>query len=397
MAISSCMKAMNVFAPVLVAVALASNAGAAEPIIVGSATARTGVLSPYDTGPARGAELAVRDINARGGVLGRSLKIVYSDTKSDPAFGATAATEVLAQGAEMVIVTCDFDFGAPAALIAQSQNKIAFSTCAADAKFGAQGIGANAYTMSVATNGQGALMAEWAVRRAGWKSVYIMKDTSIEYTKSLCQNFRVRWIELMGEQSILGEDTWNGLNDQSVSGQISRFKSRGEAADFIAFCGWTNNGSTLKQVRSAGIRQPLLASESMDGDYWLNAIPNLSDFYVAVYGSVFGNDPDSKAERFFDDYKKTFGEPAVTGHALTGYSVVEAWARAVERAKSLDADKVRAELDKFNGESLLVGPTSFSSELHINLRRPLLMMKVENGKHIPLDRFAPESVPPLKF
>lgn len=385
-------------APLIVCLMLSlAPAQAADPIIIGSATARTGPLSPYDTGPAQAAELAVADINARGGVLGRPLKIVYSDTKSDPGLGATAATEVLSQGAELVIVTCDFDYGAPAALAAQSAGKIAFSTCAADAKFGVQGIGPNAYTMSVATNEQGALLAEWAVKKAGWKTVYIMKDTSIEYTKSLCDNFRIRWVELMGEKSIVGSDTWNGLNDQSISGQISRFKSQGAGADFIAFCGWTNNGSMLRQVRAAGIDKPLVASESMDGDYWMGAVPDLSDFYVAVYGSIFGNDPDPKVAQFMEKFKAMFGKAPVTGHSLTGYSVIEAWARAVERAKSLDTDKVRAELDNFKDEPLLIGPTTFTPTLHINLHRPMLLMKVENGKHSPVERFAPEQVPAPKF
>lgn len=377
--------------------ALNGAALAADPIVIGSATARTGALSPYDTGPSRGAELAIRDINARGGVLGRPLTMVYSDTKSDPGLGATAATEVIARKAELVIVTCDFDFGAPAALIAQAQGKLAFSTCAADPKFGAQGIGPNAYTMSLATNGQGALLAEWAKEQKGHKSVYILKDTSIEYTKSLCDNFKIRWLQLAGEGSIVGEDTWNGLNDQSIAGQISRLKARGSAADFVMLCSWTNNGSVLRQMRSAGIDKPIAGSESMDGSYWLDAIPNLSNFTVAVYGSKFGNDPDPQVQRFVDAYKAAFGEAPVSGHALTGYSVVEAWALAVERAKSLDAAKVRAELDKFKDEKLLVGPTSFTSELHINLTRPMLLMQVENGKHSPIGRLAPRDVPQLKF
>ncbi|RFC68012.1 ABC transporter substrate-binding protein [Mesorhizobium denitrificans] len=60
-----------------------------EPIVIGVASGQTGTLAPWDQGAARGAELAVEDINAKGGVLGRPLKLVVRDTKSDPSLGPT--------------------------------------------------------------------------------------------------------------------------------------------------------------------------------------------------------------------------------------------------------------------------------------------------------------------
>src|SRR5690606_4531419 len=78
-----------------------------DPIVIGVASGQTGTLGPWDQGAARGAELAVEDINEKGGVLGRPLKLVVRDTKSDPSLGPTAALEVLDEGAEMVLVACD--------------------------------------------------------------------------------------------------------------------------------------------------------------------------------------------------------------------------------------------------------------------------------------------------
>ena len=58
-------------------------ARAADPIIIGAAIALSGPIAPYDEGPYKAMEVAVEEINAKGGVLGRPLKIVYADTKSD--------------------------------------------------------------------------------------------------------------------------------------------------------------------------------------------------------------------------------------------------------------------------------------------------------------------------
>jgi branched-chain amino acid transport system substrate-binding protein len=376
---------------------LAVSAMAADDLVIGVASGQTGLLSPWDLGGRRGAEVAIEDINAKGGVLGRQLKLVVSDTKSDPSIGPTAASEVIAEGAEMVIVACDYDFAAPAAMTAVGMGKIVFSTCAADPKFGAQGIGPTAYTMSLATNGQGALLAEWAHGQKGWKTAYIMKDTAIEYTKSLCEHFENRWTALAGPDSIKGRDTWNGINDTSIAGQITRIKEVSDQVDFIMWCGFTNNGSVLRQLRSAGVNNPVLGSEAMDGSHWIDAVPDLSNFYVAVYASIFGNDPDPKVETFMARYKEKFGEAAPMGHVLTGYSAVEAYARAVEKAGTVEADKVKAVLDSFKNEELLIGPTTFEPDLHINLNRPMLMMEMTNGKYTAIGRVSAEQVERPKF
>lgn len=389
----------NLLINALAALALSATAAAAQEksVTVGFPIALSGFVAPYDDGPHKAALLAIDDINAKGGLLGKKIVTVEADTKSDPSQGATAATEVLGKGAKMVMVTCDFDFGAPAALVAQSQNVVAFSPCAADPKFGVQGIGPDAYTLSTANVAQGALIAEWAFKNAKFKRPYVLEDTMLEYTKSLCSSFEDRWAQLVGPDTIVGKDTYHGVNDTSIAGQITRLKSNDKNPDFVMFCGGINGGSAVRQIRAAGVNLPLICGDSMDGDYWLKAVPDLSNFYVVTYGSVFGNDPDPKINEFVKRFKDKFGAAPVTSHALTGYSVIEAWAIAVQRAQSFDTEKVRAELDKFSKEPLLVGATGFNPSLHINLNRPELIMKIMNGKHEIVGRFALEKAPPLKF
>ena len=368
---------------------------AEDPIVIGAAIAMSGFVQPYDDGPLKGAQLAIADINAKGGVMGRQLKIVTADTKSDPAQGTNAAIEVLEQGAELVMVTCDFDFGAAAALEASAAGKVTFSSCAGDPKFGVQGIGPLAYTMSLGTPAQGATLAEWAYKEKGWRKVYVEMDSMVEYFKSLCANFKIRWAELGGE--IVGEDVYNFAEVKTFEGQVTRMKESSDA-EFVFLCAATFDGPALiKQARNAGVNTPIVASESMDGAFWLEAIPNLSDFYLSVYGSMFGNDPNPRINDYVARYTAMHGVAPITAHSMTGYSLVEAWAMAAERAGSFDADAIRQELDKFNNEDLLVGPTSFSPDLHINLFRGMQMMEVQNGKHAPIMRYTAEKVPPITF
>ena len=356
-------------------------AQAADPVIIGAAIAQSGVVAPYDEGPAQAMEVAVDEINAKGGVLGRPIKIIYADTKSDIAYGATAAQEVIDKGAQMVVVTCDYDYGSAAASVADGAGLIAFSTCAGDPKFGPTGIGPNAFTMATGAPGQAVAMAEWAYNVKGWRNAYVLMDTTIAFDATWADFFKRRWAELAGKDGLVGEDTFGG-EDPQIASQITRIKSLAKQPDFIVICSFPPGGvSATRQLRAAGINQPLLGSESWDGDFWLEGVPNLSDFYLVTYGSVFGNDPRPDVADFMKKFGTKWGHAPVTSHAITGYSVIQAWTRAVERAGTFDTDKVRDELQKFKDEPLLAGPTTFTETDHINMQRDLLLLEVKDGKH----------------
>ncbi|WP_119274116.1 ABC transporter substrate-binding protein [Taklimakanibacter deserti] len=357
-----------------------SCAWAEEPVVIGAAIAKSGAIAPYDEGPAKAMEIAIDELNAKGGLLGRQLKIIYSDTKSDIAYGSTAAQDVIDKGAQMVVVTCDYDYGSAAASVADGAGLITFSTCAGDPKFGPSGIGPNAFTMATGAPGQAVALAEWAYNVKGWRSAYILLDTSIAFDASFADFFERRWKELAGSEGLAGKDTFGG-EDPQIASQITRIKGLAKQPDFVVLSSFPPGGaSAMRQLRAAGVNQPLLLSESWDGDFWLEAVPNLNDAYLVTYGSVFGNDPRPQVAEFMTKFQTKFGARPVTSHALTGYSVIQGWTKAVEKAATLEADKVRDVLQTFVDEPLLAGPTTFTKDTHINMQRDLILLEVKDGK-----------------
>src|SRR5580658_4083976 len=105
---------------------LAGIAHADDPIVIGAATASSGWMAPYDEGPTAAAQVAVDEINEHGGVLGRQLKFVHLDTKTDRAEAARVATDLVKQKASLIIVSADFDMGGPSALVANQSKVISF-------------------------------------------------------------------------------------------------------------------------------------------------------------------------------------------------------------------------------------------------------------------------------
>jgi branched-chain amino acid transport system substrate-binding protein len=191
--------------------AASSSGGQAssEPIKIGLAIASSGPIAPYDVEAGQAAKLRAKEINAAGGVNGRKLEMVVKDTQSDKGLAANVASELAADGAVAIIASCDFDYGSPAAISAQAAKVPGISMCASDPKFAdKKTIGDYAFTMGVGSDVEGASNAEFAYNNQKWRSVYVLQDESIEYTKALGRYFVARWKELGGQT--VGSDSFPG-------------------------------------------------------------------------------------------------------------------------------------------------------------------------------------------
>lgn len=383
--------------PALGAGLLASGlacAQAGKDIVVGFANAKSGWVEAYDTPARRAALIRIDEINAAGGLLGRKLKVVETDTKSDRAQSAKAGLEALDQGAELLVVSCDYDFGAPAALEAQKKGKVSFFLCAEDIKAGVQGVGKNAFSASVLAAVQGATMAEWAYNKRNMRQAYVLLDTTIEYNKGICTGFDWMAPQLKGV-AIVGRDNFKN-GDASIAAQISRIKALLKEPDAIMLCSYIPGAaSAVRQLRAAGIQSLILNGAAVDGSYWLDSVPGLSNFAVPVQGSVYGDDPNPQVEAFNKTFATRYGARPSNTYAYPGYVLIDVWAKAVHRAQSLEADKVTAELEKMRGEPTLFGPRTFSKDIHHQNQARLLISEVKAGKPGIVDEWTISAPVPL--
>ena len=350
-------------------------------IVVGFATAESGFMEAYDKPATDAALLRIDEINAAGGLLGKKIEVVKADTKSDRAEGAKAGLSVLDQGADLVVVSCDYDFGSPAALAAEAAGKVSFFLCAESVKAGIQGVGPHSFSASVLAAVQGATMAEWAYNKKEAKTFYRLLDSWTEYNKGICDGFdwMMPKLETKGAK-LVGQDTFKN-DDPSIAAQISRIKALPKEPDAIMLCTMMPGSvSAVKQIRAAGINSMILNGSGVDGSYWLSAVPDLSNFYVPVQGSIYGDDPNPEVNKFNAAYKAKTGADPSSMYVYPGYVMIDVWAKAVERAKSIDADAVVAELEKMKNEPTLFGPRTFTSELHHQNQAKYLIADTEKGK-----------------
>ncbi|PIE13997.1 MAG: branched-chain amino acid ABC transporter substrate-binding protein [Rhodobacterales bacterium] len=366
----------------------------ADDITVGFAVAQSGWMEAYDAPAVSAARIRIDEINAAGGLLGKQINMIVADTRTDRAEASRAALDLVDQGADMLVVSCDYDFGAPAALVAESEGLNSFFLCAEDIKAGIHGVGPNSFSASVLAAVQGATIGEWAYNAKEVRTAYVLEDTFIEYNKGICTGFEWMFPQLEGAK-IVGKDTF--LNDDaSIAGQISRIKALPEEPDAIALCSvMPGAASALRQIRAAGIKSIILNGSAVDGSYWLDAVPNLSDFYVPVQGSIFGDDPRAEVEAFNLAYEKATGARPSSQYVYPGYVLIDLWAKAVERAGTLDASAVTPKLEAMAGEPTTFGPRSFSDEMHIQNATLMQITEISDGKPHRIDEWTASKNLPL--
>lgn len=359
-----------------------------SPITVGAAVGLTGPWQPYDATGLNAMKLVFDKVNAAGGINGRKIEVIERDMKSDPTLGAAAAQSLLDEGADILIVSCDFDVGSPAAIVAQNAGKAVFSTCAQSPKFGVQGIGDKAYTAAVSVLSEGAVLANYAVEQ-GWQKPFLLLDTTIAYDVGLCDGFQKGFEAKNG--TIAGKATFK-QGDASIAPQITKLKASG--ADSVVLCTYMPGGaSNLRQIRSAGIDLPVLAGVAFDGTFWVKAVRDISNLFVSSHASVFGNDPSEAVNEFVKEYETTYGDKLQSSHPVVSYSVGEAIVKSLKETQGdADGNALRDVLNTFEDEPLLAGPTTFTEEVHIPLDRPMTVLEYTNGEPKAVGRYAPATV-----
>jgi branched-chain amino acid transport system substrate-binding protein len=239
-------------------------------------------------------------------------------------------------------------------------------------------------------------MAEWAYNKKNARKFYRLLDTWTEYNKGICDGFD--WmLPRLKDATLVGEDTFKN-EDASIAAQITRIKSLPEQPDAIMLCSMMPGVvSAIKQIRAAGITAPILNGSGVDGSYWLSAVPDLSNFYTPVQGSIYGDDPNPDVNAFNAKYKEVTGGDPSSQYVYPGYVMIDVWAKAVERAKSTDADAVVAELEKMKDEPTLFGPRSFSSEIHHQNRGRYLIVETDKGKPHVIDEWTISEAIPVDY
>lgn len=350
-----------------------------DTIKVGINTELSGAVASYGTNAANGALLAIEEINAAGGVLGKQLEPLQRDCKSvaDEAMSVSAALVgegIVAQigpltsgnvaGSTPVMMENQIPLLAPAATavnvtVDEKTNKVRdfiFRVCYLDSD-------------------QGRRMANFALEDLGVKTAAIYGSTSDDYATGLAKYFKEEFTSKGG--TIVAEEGFvNG--DKDFRATLTKIKNANP--EFIYVPGYyTEVAVLIKQAREMGITCPIGGGDGWDSPDMVSVAgaEALNNTFFTNHYSV--EDPDPAIQKFVEAYKAKYNKLPDSFAAL-GYDAARLLADAIERAGEADPIKIKEALEATKDFPGITG--SMSIDENHNPVKNIVVIEYKDGNLI---------------
>ena len=338
------------------ALATAFGAGvakAAGTIEIGVAGPMTGQYASFGEQLRRGAEMAVKDINAAGGVLGKQVRLEEVDDKCDPKQAPDVAHDLVSRG--VVFVDGHFCSGSsiPASSVYHEAGVLQISPASSNPRLTDQAAGwGTVFRVCGRDDSQGTFAGEWLAGHYERKRVAIVDDGS-PYGAGIAQMVKTT-MNAGGLQEVLHERISAGQQD--FGGLVAKLKAA--KVDVVYFGGYHPEAALIvRAMRPAGIRAPLLGDDALETQEFATLAGDASN--GVMFTSLGDARKQPEAAQVVDELRKGGFEPE--GYTLYSYAAVQVWAQAATNAGTTDAAKV-AQMLRSAYWSTVVGPLSFDAK-----------------------------------
>ena len=243
--------------------ACGGGGGNENEIVIGAAGPLTGSYAVFGEQFRHGAERAVADINAHGGVLGKQLRLIMGDDACDPKQAVSVANDMASQGAVLVAGHYCSGSSIPASDVYQESNIAMISPASTAPDFTDRGL-PNVFRVCGRNDAQGPIAAEYVLKHYPNARIAIVDDRST-YGKDLADQFRAS-INAKGMHAILNETIVAGEKDYGPL--VTRLKQAN--ADLIYFGGYhPEAGLIIRQMREQGLKTILIGGDSLvTEEFW---------------------------------------------------------------------------------------------------------------------------------
>ncbi|HUN48335.1 MAG TPA: branched-chain amino acid ABC transporter substrate-binding protein [Stellaceae bacterium] len=333
----------------------AGNAKAQDEIVVATVGPITGQYASFGEQMKRGAELAVADINAKGGVLGKKLKLVVGDDACDPKQAVAVANQLVGQKVAFVAGHFCSSSSIPASPV-YSENGILQMTPASTNPALTDDAAAKGWINVFRTCGrddiQGTVAGDYLATHYKGKKVAIVQDKSA-YGKGLADETK-KAMNKKGLKEAMYEAVTQG--DKDFSALISKMKQAGIAA--IYYGGYhTEAGLMVRQAQEQGLKAQFISGDALVTDEFWKITGNAGEGVLMT----FPPDPRelASAKPVVAEFKKQNYDPE--GYTLYTYAAFQVFAQAAAQAKSLKVGDLSKTLHA-NKYSTVIGPIAFDKK-----------------------------------
>lgn len=329
-------------APAAAKSASTSAAPAAEggELVIGTISPNTGSLAAYGIGITTGVELAVEEINAAGGILGKQVKIITTDDQSDPTECLNAFNSLVSQGVGLVIGSATS--GCTSAITGAANEEevcLLAPTATADSVTTEDDY---VFRACYADSFQGAIAAAYA-KKAGYDKVGVVYCAADVYSKGLYDSFSAA-CEKYGVSVAVAESTAS-LDVQDYTNQFAAMANAGVEFVYAPFYYDVVGPYLITQARAAGYSGIIMGADGYDTtpDYVVEGA-DLSAFNGVYWTNhYYPGDSAAIVSSFVKAYEAKFGSTPSAFGAM-GYDCVYMYKAAIEAAGTADAAAVREAL-----------------------------------------------------
>jgi branched-chain amino acid transport system substrate-binding protein len=347
----------------LLAASLLTGCGSqqsANEIKLGADLEMTGNNATFGQSAANGAKLAIKQVNANGGVLGKQLSLVVADNKSEAAEAANAMQKLITQDKVVAVIAPIASSSVVAGSQVNQDNKVlAISPTASNPKVTVDPSTGKVrdflFRAAFIDPFQGSVMANFASKSLHAKTAVLYLDKSSDYAIGLGQFFKETFVKNGG--TILDEEAYLA-KDTDFKATLTKMKSLNP--DVVFLPGYYQEvGMIIKQSRELGLNMPFLG-----GDGWDSAkLPEIAG-KTALNNTFFSNhySPDDNSpavKSFVESYKQEYGQTPDAFAALS-YDATMMIIEAMKAANSADPVKIKDQLAKTKDYAAVSGMISLN-------------------------------------
>ena len=342
----------HLWSGIAVAACLAVSGTAQAQIKIGVAGPLTGPNAAFGAQLKNGAEMAAADINAKGGINGQKIELVFGDDVSKPDQGVSVANKFVGDGVKFVIGHFNSGVTMPASTVYAENGIMMVTPSATNPQITERNLW-NVFRTCGRDDQQGEVASKYIADKFKDKKVAIVHDKTT-YGQGLADETR-KGMAKLGIKEVMYEGVNTGEKD--FSALVSKIKAAG--VDLVYWGGLhTEGGLIVRQLRDQGVKAPLMGGDGIDSSEFA-AIAG-----PGAEGTLMTNFPDPRKSPTAAAVLKQFEAKKFDPEAYTlySYAALEIIAQAATAAKSLDPKVVAAEVRKGGSYKTVIGDRAYDKK-----------------------------------
>ena len=358
--------------PLLALLALATPLLAQNTIKIGEYASLTGKEATFGQSSHKGIVMALEELNAAGGVLGRKLELISEDNQTKAGESGTVAKKLITRD-KVVALIGEVSSGRSleAAPIAQNA-KIPMIAPAATNERVTQ-MGNYIFRVCFIDPFQGTVMAKFAQTDLKVGKVAILSSVSNPYSVGLAKSFRETFLKSGGK--VVAEQRYNE-GDKDFRAQLTAIKAAGVEAIFLPGY-YTEAALIVRQARALGITVPFFGGDGWESEKLMEIGGEaLNGCYYSTHFSPENKDPN--VTKFVGKFKARWNNETPDAFAALGYDAAYVLADAIKRAGTTDGPKLRDALAATKNFSGASGVTTIDKDR--NASKGATIIAIKDGK-----------------